>query len=230
MAEEIGQIAQHQSGQDDKALAVEQALVYPLAVPGAVVLSGEGQVGLVEGVHRLINKVFNVAGGGRPGHYGGAERVDGGLDEHVGQGEHDALEAGGQSDLEDVPQDHLVHLQLLQIQTQGALLLGQAAQDQPGRDVLGDGGGRGHARHVHMEHQHRKQIQDHIHDPGHDQVVQRTFGVPLGPEDGRAEVVGQGGGHTQEVNAQVGGGEIDHVLRRGHPHQELVGHHKAKDP
>ena len=126
-------------------------------------------------------------------------------------------------------QNHLVHLQLFQIQAQGALLLGQAAQDQTGGDVLGDGGGRGHAGHVHVEHQHREQVQDHIDDAGHNEVVEGALGVPLGPENGRAEVVGQGGGHAQEVDAQIDGGQVDDVRRGGHPHQQLMGHNEAED-
>ena len=151
MAKVIDQVAKHQSGHDHKALTIQQSPVHPAALPSPVVLASKGQVCLVEGVHGLIDKVLDVAGRSGTGHHSGAKGVDGGLDQHIGQGEHNALEAGGQADLQDLTQNMPVHLHRLQVQAQGAVLLGQAEDDQPGGHILGDGGGQGDPRHVHLQ-------------------------------------------------------------------------------
>lgn len=228
MAEQIGQVAQYHAGDDDEGLAVDQAFVYPLALASAVVLAGEGEVGLVEGVHGLVDKVFDVGGGGGAGHHRGAEGVDGGLDEHVGQGEDDALEAGRQANFHDLAQNVPVNVHFTQVQAQGAILVAEAHQDKSGRDVLRDGGGHSYTGHAHAHQDNRHQVQYYIYHAGNDQVEQRTLGIALGTKNSCAEVIGHGGGHTQEVDAQIEGGQIDYVLRGGHPDQQLVGHDGTK--
>ena len=44
-----------------------------------------------------MDKVFQGVGGGVPGHSGGLEGVDPGLDQDIGDGENHTLKAGGES-------------------------------------------------------------------------------------------------------------------------------------
>ena len=114
--------------------------------------------------------------------------------------------------------------------------MGEAHQDQTGRDVLRDGCGHRYASHAHAHQDNRHQVQYHIHHAGNDQVEQGTLGIALGTKNRCAEVVGHGGGHTQKVDAQIERGQVDYVLGRGHPYQKLMGHdgteyrqHRAAD-
>ena len=151
-AEEIGQVAQYQAGGHGKGDAQEQSPIHTLALGRTVVLAAEGESRLVEGVHGGVDKILDVGGGGGAGHQGRVVKgVQGRLDDHVGQGEHDALESGGQPYLEDAPDHRPVQPQLAELQTEGTRLPHETAQDQGGGDVLGDDGGQGHAVYVHPE-------------------------------------------------------------------------------
>ena len=106
---------------------------------------------------------------------------------------------------------------------EGPRLVEHAEEHQPRGDVLGDDGRQGHARHADLEHHHEKEVQQDVHHPGDGEVVQRPLGVPLGAEDGRAEVVEHIGRHPEEVDAQIHRGQVDHVLRGADELQELTG-------
>ena len=80
-----------------------------------------------------------------------------------------------------------------------------------------------------MERDDKDEVEGHVYDSGEGEVVQRPLGVALGPEDGRAEVVEQVGGHSQKVDAQVDGGQADNVGGRGHPLQKLADHRHPED-
>ena len=85
-----------------------------------------------------------------------------------------------------------------------------------------DDGGQGHAGYAHVEGDDKDQVQHHIDHTGNAQEVQGAAGVPLGPENGAAEVIEHIGGHTAEVDPQVQGGQADDVVRGGHELQHLA--------
>ena len=185
----------------------------------AQVLAGEGQVGLVHGVHGGVDEAFDVAGGGVACHGDGAEGIDGGLDQHIGNGEQAALEACGETHAEDLLQLAAVDAQLLRVQVDGAVGAEEADDHQHHADDLAHHRGNGHARHAHVEYDHQKQVQKHIHDAGDRQVIQGTAGVAHGAEDGGTEVVEHIGGHTHEVDLHIQGSGVDHVIRAAHEGQ-----------
>lgn len=78
-----------------------------------------------------------------------------------------------------------------------------------------------------MARDNKDQVQDHIGHASHRQEIEGPPGVPLGPEDGRAEVIEHIGGHPTEVDAQIEGGETDHILRRAHQLQHLPAQQRA---
>ena len=163
------------------------------------------------------------------GHDRGAEGIDGGLDHHIGQGEDDALEAGGQAHLKDPTDDPLVQVHPVKVQVQRPVLPHQAAQDQPGRDILGNAGGHGDTCHIQPANDDKEQVQHHIEHTCSQQEIERALGVSLGAQDGAAEVVHHGGRHADEVNPQIHRGQPDHIFRGGHPLQHLAGHNDAED-
>ena len=67
----------------------------------AVVLSHKGGASLAKAVEQVVAHVLQAHGGARCGHDFGAQAVDGGLDDDVGNGKDGALNTGGQADLND---------------------------------------------------------------------------------------------------------------------------------
>lgn len=55
---------------------------------------------------------------------------------HIGDGEHDPLEPGGEANLEDAPHHPLIQAEGLQIQMERTLVPHQGQQDKAGGDIL----------------------------------------------------------------------------------------------
>ena len=110
--------------------------INPAVLPAAQILAGKAQVGLVHRVHSRIDKTLDVGGGCVPGHGNGAEGVNRGLNQYIGNGKYGSLHACGKSDFYDSFQLPGVNPKLLQIQLQGSRSPHQALQDQKGGDVL----------------------------------------------------------------------------------------------
>ena len=121
-----------------------------------------------------------------------------------------------------------VQLHRLQIQAQGTVLFGQAEDDQPCGHILGDGGGQGDPRYIHIQQNDRNQVQNDVDHARDDQEIQGALGVPLGPQDGGPEVICHGGRHSQKIDPQIDGRLVDHISGRRHPHQKLPRHHHAE--
>ena len=66
-----------------------------------MVLSHKGGASLAKAVEQVVAYVLQAHGGARCRHDLGAQTVDGGLDDDVGDGKDGALDAGGQADLDD---------------------------------------------------------------------------------------------------------------------------------
>ena len=70
-----------------------------------------------------------------------------------------------------------------------------------------------------------EQIQDDVDHTSQGQKVQRALGVPLRPQQGAAEVIDHGGGHAQEIDAQIQCGQIQHIGGSLHPDENGSGSH-----
>ena len=81
--------------------------------------------------------------------------------------------------------------------------LHQAAHHQEGGQVLGNGSGQGHARHIHVKDHHEKDVQAGVGDAGGGEEEQGPLGVSNGPQDARAKVVDHHGGHPQKDDAHI---------------------------
>ena len=102
----------------------------------------------------------------------------------------------------------------------GTLGANQADEHQHHADELADNGGNGHTGNAQVEHNHQHQVQNHIDDPCHGQVVQGTAGIAHGAENGCAEGVQHVEGHAGKVDADVQGGLVNHILRAAHHFQQ----------
>ena len=70
-----------------------------LILPRADVLADKGLGSMVEGVHRNIEKVFNVGSRAASRHNDTAVGIDGALDHHVGKAEHTGLDPRRDADV-----------------------------------------------------------------------------------------------------------------------------------
>ena len=220
LAEQDGQPAQRRADDRHDEQAVPQDEGDALLFAGAHVLAGKVEGGLVDGVHGGVDEVFDVGRGGAARHRQGAEGVDGGLDQHVGDGEHHALDAGRQAHPDDLQQDGGADLQLPEAELVAGVRLHQAAHHQEGGQVLGQGGGQGHARHIQVEGHHKKDVQAGVGDAGGGQEKEGPLGVPDGPQDARAKVVDHHGGHAQKDDPHIEHRLVQQVGRGVHPAQQ----------
>ena len=193
----------------------------------AQVLTDKGDAGLIDGIHGGVYKALDVGGRGVARHHHRAKGVHRGLDDHVGQGKQAALDARRQADADHGQQLFPVDADLPQVQMAAVLPQHQAADDQHRGYQLGGHGGDGHTGHPHPKNDDGEQIEGHIHRSCGGQKVQGPFGIAYGPEHRRAEVIGDVEGHPAEINAQIQGGQGQHVLRRAHQPQQRRGKHQA---
>ena len=75
----------------------------------------------------------------------------------------------------------------------------------------------------------KHQVEEHVDHSGKGEEVQGPLGVALRPEDSGAKVVYQIGGHPEEVDAQIDGGQVDNIGGGGHPLQQLPDHNGAEE-
>ena len=80
----------------------------------------------MEGVEGNVNEALDIAGGSVAGHEYIAEGIDGGLNQHVGNGEQGALNTGRKSDAYHLGKLRLVKAHFLKLQAAGIGALHQS--------------------------------------------------------------------------------------------------------
>ena len=188
----------------------------PFLFPGTIVLTGKADGSLVESVHGGIDEAFNIAGRSVASHGNGAEGIDRGLNQHIGNGENRPLHARRKSDADHQDQAVFMDFQFIQVQAVHAFLMNQTAQNQKGGNALGDHGCDGNARHAQMENNDENQVEDDVDHTGGKQEVQRPLGISDSPKDGCAKVIEHGGRHADEIDAHVQSRLIQYVFRGSH--------------
>ena len=215
-SKEISQGTQSQTHDGRTSETDPQGLGHPLVLPCAGILAHEVYGGLVEGIQRNVDKAFDVASGSVAGHEYIAEGVDGGLNQHIGNGEQGTLNTGGQTNPQHFGKLQSVKPHFLQFQTAGIGTLHQSPHHQYGRNALGNGGSQSNTGYIHMKQCHKDHIQHHIDHTGKAQIDQRTSGITGGTENGSAEVIHHGKGNTCEVDLHIQGGAGQHIRRGAH--------------
>ena len=220
LAQQVSAAAQQDADRRHDAQALEQDFVDTAKLLGAHVLAGEAQRGLVDRVHRVVDKALDVAGSGVARHDLRTKGVDRGLDQHVGKAEYDTLQARRQADAQHLAELVEVEFQVLKVQMAGALHLHQAQQNQNRRNGLGNDGRQRDARNAHVEYDDKEQVQKDVDDAGQGQKVKRALGVADRPEDGRAKVVKHEGRHPHKVDAHIQHRLVDDIVRGAHQLQQ----------
>ena len=183
----------------------------------AEVLAGKAERGLIERIHRGIDKALNIARRGVARHGDRAERVDRRLDQHVRDIEDHALQARGQADLHHAQEFVLVKGEVLEVHAAHAVLLRQAQHNQRRGDDLRDHRRRCHARNAHIQHQHEQQVARNVYNACQRQEIQRPPRIPDRAQDRCAKVIQHGRRHADEVYAHIQHRLIDHLFGRCHP-------------
>ena len=83
--------------------------------------------------------------------------------------------------------------------------------------------GSRHSGHIPMELYHKYQVQYYVDHSCYRKVIKGPSGIPHSPQYSAAEVVDQGECYSKEIDLQVLGGQLQHLLRCLHPDQNLPG-------
>ncbi len=203
------------------------ALAHPLILLSAEVLPHKGGDGHSKSAQHHPEKAVHLALS-RPGrHRVSAKGIDAGLNQDVGNRIHIRLNAGGQADFDNIFQNVGGEAQLFQPQLIEGIPPAQGQQHQNGADRLGSDGGNGHAYYAPPQSSHKNQVQSDIDQTSGDQVIQGPLGIAHSPQDARAHIIEKAGDCAQEINAQIGDGVAQNILRRIHGLQSRRGKNEA---
>ena len=205
-------------GNDRHALHEYKADVFQFVC--AVILRGEGQARLRNGIHGRIHKAFDTRRRGVARHGDIAEDIDGRLNDDVGKGKNRPLHARRQTDMHDLFKRAGINMHLLEAETAVAFPSPKHPKHCHSGNRLRSGGSDRHARNAHIEPRDQPQIQTDVDEPRKAQDDERAFGISAGAENGRAEVVKHGKRHADEIDLKVKRSLIDDVDVGFHPFQK----------
>ncbi len=161
----------------------------PVIAPRPDVLAYKGGQGHGKAGDRQKGKALDFAVGTAARHGRRAEGVDVGLDDDVGQGDDRVLNAGGNTQIDDLPKHIAVKAYLPPGQAVAVPGVGELAESQEGAEGLAEDGGQSRAGHAPAEDGHEQQIQYHVGEGGENQILHGTAAVPHRLEDAGAHVV-----------------------------------------
>ena len=118
--------------------------------------------------------------------------------------------------------------QLLHIQPVDVLAACERENDESRGNALGDHARKRHAVGRHAEADDEHEVEDNVQHACGGEVDERRFRVADGTQNAAAVVVERGGGHAEEVNAQVELGAVDEVLARVEKLKERTGKDKPE--
>ena len=107
-------------------------------------------------------------------------------------------------------------MDLLENQSDRTFRVVQCPQDQHGRKNVGDLGGDRYPGGICFEHDHEKQIEQHIDHPGDRDVKQRPFRIAYRPQDGSADDIKDRKRQSGTADLEVERGFIQHIIRCVH--------------
>ena len=195
---------------------------------GTVVLAHKGGNGHAKGTGDHPGQSVGLRVGGPGGHNRGAEGIDTGLNQGIGQVKHHQLQPRRNADGQDSPQELGLNAQPGQLQ--GVLLLPQQHYQQHSRtDHLGDDCRQRRTGNPHFQANHQHQIHHNIHKAGYDQRDHRPLGVAHSPQNARLHIIKHGGQRSGEINAHIQRGHIQAVRRGVHPLQRHRPQANAQD-
>ena len=203
---------------------------------GAVVLTHQRRGGKAQGVDDHPVDGVDLPPDGPGGDGVRAEAVDGGLNQHIGEGIHqrpqrsrdaDAQYFGGvkgiQTDLPEIDMHHAVGAQ-------------KVPEGGNGADVLGEDGRPCGAGDAQMQVDYKDNIQHDIGERSGHQIPERTPGIADGAQNGGTGIVEHVADHAAGIDAQVRLRHADGLIRRVHGAQHRAcqsenndGQHQSQD-
>ena len=91
-----------------------------------IVLTGKGNTGLVEGIHGHIDEAFYVCSSSISCHGGRSKGINGGLNQHIGNGKNNALHTGWDADAKNTFQLIFVNAKLMKDEKYAEALCAEA--------------------------------------------------------------------------------------------------------
>ena len=180
------------------------------------------------GIHRRVDESLDVHRHAVSGHHDRFKAVHSGLDQHVRNGEKASLQPGRQADPDDFPSAFPVNPAFLQVQLDHPARPQQADHHQRHADHLAGHRRDRDTRHVHPEHNHQQQVQQHVDQPGDHQVDHRALCIPDCPQGRRAEVIQHVGRHADKIDFHIERRPVDHIVRGTHQFQQRPGHEEPE--
>lgn len=171
----------------------------------------------------MVAKPFDAGGGGIARNGGRTEGIDGGLNEHVGDGEHAALQTGGDADAQNQNEGAALDARFFRLEADIAVAGDQAGEDKRRADELADDGRDGDARDAELQPGDEQHVEDDIDHAADGQVIQRALGIADGAKDGRAIVIDEAGGQADGVNIEIELCAGQHVFGAAHQFQQRGG-------
>ena len=199
-----------QEHQPDQAAGEQEVQAQPpahhfpaaLQVPSPEILAGEGSDGLAERDDERIAVDFQYIGCRRSRHGQGSFAVDGGLDHHIGQVEHHALDPGRHPHPEDFPDVFPADPDSSRIKMEHPMFIAEHPEQEPGTYIIGHRRSHYHAGQAEPQ-KDRQKIPCDIDQAGGDQRQQRSSDIPMAAVNGREKIVQGHPRHAQQVNPQV---------------------------
>lgn len=171
----------------------------------------------------MVAKPSMLAAGGIARNGGRTEGIDGGLNEHVGDGEHAALQTGGDADAQNQTEGAVLDARFFRLEADIAVAGDQAGEDKRRADELADDGRDGDARDAELQPGDEQHVEDDIDHAADGQVIQWALGIADGAEDGRAIVIDEAGGQADGVNIEIELRAGQHVFGAAHQFQQRGG-------
>ena len=206
MPEPVESESHDQIDGDGTAHAVEDAFADSAEFFSSQILTGETDDGLMIGVGPDIDDSFETERRGAACHRDRSERVDGGLNDEVGNGEKCSLQSGGETDPEHASENGSVDAQISEFQAACVARPGQIPDHEECRDGLREDGRQCDPRHLHPENQHENQIQHHIDNSREHQIIERSSRISCRAENCTSEVVQQNKRDSAAVDPEIDAG------------------------
>lgn len=151
----------------------------------------------------MVAKPSMLAAGGIARNGGRTEGIDGGLNEYVGDGEHAALQTGGDADAQNQTKGAALDARFFRLEADIAVAGDQAGEDKRRADELADDGRDGDARDAELQPGDEQHVEDDIDHAADGQIIQRALGIADGAKDSRAIVIDEAGGQADGVNIEI---------------------------
>ena len=201
----------------------------PVVFLRAEILPGEGRGRRAERAHDHPEDTVDLAVCRPGGNHVGAEAVDRGLHNDIGDIINHALQARRQANAHNVAQDRQRKADIPQAHAVHVIRAHESEHHQHGAHRLAENRRDRRAVHAEVQRHNEQQIQQHIQERAENQEIQRTLGVAHSAQDARAHVIDEVEHHSQEINADVGKRMVEDIRGCAHDGERQRRHDQSHD-